>query len=99
MDTAPSLGGIAVGADSVWVAGPLQESMITRIDPRRNAIAARIFIQKFRLNGIALGAGGVWVSDIGNDQVWLIDPVRNEPVGSTKVGPQPLGIAYAAGSI
>jgi len=99
VETATSLGGIAVGADSVWVAGPLQESMITRIDPRRNAVSARIFIQKFRLNGIALGGGGVWVSDVGNDQVWLIDPVRNQPVGTTMVGGQPLGLGYGAGSI
>ena len=99
VDTAPSLGGIAVGADSVWVAGPFQDSMLTRIDPRRNAVSARISIEKFRLNGIALGGGGVWVSDVGNDQVWLIDPALNQPVGATKVGPQPLGVGYGAGSI
>jgi YVTN family beta-propeller protein len=99
VDTAPSLGGIAVGADSVWVAGALQESMLTRIDPRRNAVSARIFFEQFRLNGIALGGGGVWVSDVGNDQVWLIDPARNMPVGATKVGPQPLGVGSGAGSI
>ena len=70
-----------------------------RIDPRRNAIVARILVQKFRLNGIALGGGLIWVSDVGSDQVWAIDVYRNEPVGTTRVGGQPLSVAYAAGSI
>ena len=99
VDTGESLGGIAIGPDSVWVAGPYQESMVTRIDPRRNGVVARIFVQKFRLNGIAVGSDAVWVSDVGSDQVWAIDPVRNEPVGTTAVGGQPLGIAYAADSV
>ena len=99
VDTGESLGGIVVGAGSVWVAGPFQESMVTRIDPRRNAIVARIHVQKFRLNGIALGGGLIWVSDVGSDQVWAIDLNRNEPVGTTRVGGQPLSVAYAAGSI
>jgi YVTN family beta-propeller protein len=99
VETGESLGGIAVGLESVWVAGPYQESMVTRIDPRRNAVVARIFVQKFRLNGIAVGGGAVWVSDVGSDQVWAIDPVRNEPLGTTAVGGQPLSLAYGNGSI
>jgi YVTN family beta-propeller protein len=99
VDTGESLGGITFGSGSVWIAGPVQESMVTRIDPRRNSVVARIFIQKFRLNGVAFGGGGLWVSDVGSDQVWLIDPVNNAPVGTTKVGGQPLGVTYAAGSI
>ena len=99
VDTGESLGGIVIGARSVWVAGPVQESVVTRIDPRRNAVVARIFVKKFRLNGIALGGAALWVSDVGSDQVWAIDTNRNEPVGTTRVGGQPLSVAYAAGSI
>ncbi|MGH3136905.1 MAG: BTAD domain-containing putative transcriptional regulator [Gaiellaceae bacterium] len=99
VDSTGSLGGIAIGAGSVWVAGPLQESMVTRIDPRRNAIVAKIFVQKFRLNGIVVGGAGVWASDVGSDQVWLIDPVMNEPAGTTQVGAAPLSVAFAGGSI
>jgi YVTN family beta-propeller protein len=99
VETGESLGGIAVGAESVWVAGPFQESMVVRIDPRRNAVVARIFVQKFRLNGIAVGEGAVWVSDVGNDQIWAIDAVKNEPIGTTTVGGQPLSLAYGDGSI
>lgn len=99
VDVSPSLGGIAVGLGSVWVAGPWQQSMVTRIDPRTNAIVAKIFIQKFRLNGIAASGNGVWVSDVGSDQVWQIDPALNEPAGATKVGFAPLGVAYGDGSI
>ena len=99
VDALPGLGGIAIGQGSVWVAGPYQDSMVTRIDPRRNAIVAKILVQVFRLNGIALGGGAVWVSDVGSDQVWAIDPVVNQPSGTTKVGVAPLGVAYGNGSI
>ena len=97
--TGESLGGIAFGRDAVWVAGPVQESTVTRIDPSTNKIAASVHAQWFRLNGIALAGRSVWVSDVGNDQVWAIDAVRNQPIGTTKVGGQPLGVASAAGSI
>ncbi len=99
VDTGEALGGIAIGEGSVWVAGPFQGSMVTRIDPSRNRTVARIPIQKFRLNGIASGGGGVWVSDVGSDQVWLIDPISNAPAGATKVGGQPLSVAYGFDSI
>ncbi len=99
VETGESLGGIAIGPDAVWVAGPFQSSMVTRIDPRRNSVVAKVFVQKFRLNGIAVGSDAVWVSDVGGDQVWAIDSVRNQPVGTTGVGGQPLGVAYADGSV
>lgn len=92
-------GGITTGARSVWVAGPTQSSPVTRIDPRRNRVVARIPLQKFRANGIAFGADGVWVSDVGSDQVWRIDVALNAPVGATKVGLGPIGVAFGAGSL
>lgn len=92
-------GRIAPGSGSIWVAGPTQESPITRIDPRRNDVVDRIPLKKFRASGIAVGGGSVWVSDIGNDQVWRIDPVSNSPVGSIKVGLGPVGVAFGAGSV
>jgi len=99
VDTGESNSGIAPGFGSVWVAGPLQESPVTRIDPRRNDVEVRIPLHKFRGSGIAVGGGAVWVSDVGGDQVWRIDPALNSPAGSTKVGVGPLGVAYGAGSI
>jgi YVTN family beta-propeller protein len=99
VETGESLGGIATGAGSVWVAGPTQSSPVARIDPRTNEVVARIPLQKFRASGIAFGDGGVWVSDVGSDQVWRIDAALNSPSGSTKVGLGPLGVAHAAHSI
>ncbi len=92
-------GAIASGRGSVWVAGPVQESPVTRIDPRRNDVEVKIPLQKFRASGIAIGGGGVWVSDVGSDQVWRIDALRNSPSGSTKVGLAPIGVAFGAGSV
>lgn len=98
VQTGESLGGIAIGAGSVWVAGPFQESPVTRIDPGTNSVVATIQLQKFRADRIAV-TEGVWVSDVGSDQIWRIDPARNVPVGAAKVGLAPLGVTAGAGAI
>ena len=92
-------GAMAAGTGSIWVAGPLQESPVTRIDPRRNAAVARMPLHKFRASGIAVGGGVIWVTDIGSDHVWMIDPARTSPSGSVRVGAGPIDVAYGAGSI
>lgn len=98
VSTGESNGGIGIGAGSVWVAGPVQGSPLTRIDPVRNRVLARIAIPKFRSSGITVGRD-VWVSDAGGDQVWRVDPLRNVAVGTAHVGAAPVGVAFGHGSI
>jgi virginiamycin B lyase len=99
VSTGEANGGIAIGEGSVWVAGPHQESPLTRIDPTRNAVLSRIPLAKFRSGGVAVAAGAVWVADPGGDKVWRVDPLRNIPVATTPVGLAPLGVAVGHGSV
>jgi YVTN family beta-propeller protein len=92
-------GGITVGEGSVWVAGPFQEDPVTRIDPRTNTIVAEIPVAKFRASGIVVAGGSVWVSDVGENNLWRIDPARNIAVATVPVGVAPLGVAFGHGSI
>jgi YVTN family beta-propeller protein len=94
-----SLGGIVIGAGSVWVAGPYQLDPLTRIDPKTNRVVARIALLKDRSDAIAFGSNAVWISDAANNQVWEIEPFNDTPVGTTKVGQGPQGVAYGDGSI
>ena len=97
--TGESNGAITTGAGSVWVAGPVQGSPLTRIDPRRNAVLARIALSKFRSGGATVAGGNVWVADPGGDKVWRVDPMRNIPVSTTHVGAAPIGVVSGHGSV
>jgi YVTN family beta-propeller protein len=97
--TGESDGAITTGAGSVWVAGPVQGSPLTRIDPRRNAVLARIALSKFRSGGATVAGGNVWVADPGGDKVWRVDPTRNVPVSTTDVGVAPIGVVSGHGSV
>jgi YVTN family beta-propeller protein len=99
VEAGESNGAITVGADSVWVAGQFQGSPLTRIDPRRNVVLARIPLSKFRSGGATVAGGVVWVADVGGDHVWRVDPMRNIPVSTTQVGGAPLGVVSGHGSV
>ena len=92
-------GAITAGEGSIWVAGPYGGSPVTRIDPRSNTILAKIPLSKFRASGAATGGGSVWVSDVGENNVWRIDPARNVAVATVPVGAAPIGVASGYGSI
>ena len=97
--TGESDGAITTGAGSVWVAGPVQGSPLTRIDPRRNVVLARIALSKFRSGGATVAGGNVWVADPGGDKMWRVDPMRNVPVSTTDVGVAPIGVVSGHGSV
>jgi YVTN family beta-propeller protein len=97
--TGESDGAITTGAGSVWVAGPVQGSPLTRIDPSGNAVLARIALSKFRSGGATVAGGNVWVADPGGDKVWRVDPMRNVPVSTTDVGAAPIGVVSGHGSV
>jgi YVTN family beta-propeller protein len=99
VETGESNGAITVGADSVWVAGQFQGSPLTRIDPSRNAVLAKIPIAKYRSAGATVAGGAVWVADPGGDQVWRVDSLRNIPVATTPVGLAPIGVVSGHGAV
>ena len=99
VSTGEGNGAIVVGERAVWVAGPFGEDPLTRIDPRSNTVLARIALARYRASGGAIGGGSVWISDVGENNVWRIDPARNVAVATVPVGAAPIGVASGHGSI
>jgi ABC-type branched-subunit amino acid transport system substrate-binding protein/streptogramin lyase/predicted Ser/Thr protein kinase len=91
---------IAAGpTGTVWGLAFSRNPAVVRVDPRTNAVTARIEIPTPELTDIAVGAGAVWASDPEAGVVWRIDPgppVRQRTVPVAK-GVDPL--AYGAGSV
>jgi DNA-binding SARP family transcriptional activator/ABC-type branched-subunit amino acid transport system substrate-binding protein len=70
------IGGLAVGAGSVWVADPFDGSVwrIARDPP----VAKRRIPLATWVNGVAFGAGAAWATNEIADEVYRIDPRTNE---------------------
>jgi virginiamycin B lyase len=99
-------GSFAVGEGGVWSVsdtGPV----LTRIDPKRNAVVASI---NFKLDhpcpaeppgcgDAAAGDGAVWVTHVDDDTVSRIDPGKDTVAATIKVGPRPLGIAVSQDAV
>jgi len=82
-------------------------STLTRIDPARNAVVARIKVKSVRAcpqfpqscGEAAAGDGAVWVSLVPDNTVERIDPQTNTVTETIPVGPQPEGIAVSPGAV
>ena len=74
--TQDGMGGLAVGAGSVWVAAPFDGSLwrIARDPP----VAKRRIPLETWVNGVAFGGGAVWATNEIADEVYRIDPRTNE---------------------
>jgi YVTN family beta-propeller protein len=93
VESAPT--GLAVGEDAVWTATTGLDRVL-RIEPRTNAITARVAAT--HPVAIAAGEGAVWVV-AGIDSVWRIDPQTGTVTDTIPVGKKPLGVAAAGGSV
>jgi DNA-binding beta-propeller fold protein YncE len=106
--------GVAVGFGAVWVSSigpwrkgrggvmvPAGAGTVTRIDPRRNAVVARIRVGRGAA-AIATGEGSVWVlTSRGirpDDTVSRIDPDTNRVTRSIRVPREATAVAAGAGS-
>jgi DNA-binding beta-propeller fold protein YncE len=92
---------VTAGEGGVWVSasGGTPGGVVTRIDPRTNARVATVEVPA--AGAVVAGMGSVWVADrwYPSESVWQIDPDSNRPVGSTQVGPLPLGIAVGENAV
>lgn len=81
------LGGVAVGAGSVWVIRG-DPAMLLRIDPRTNRVIARIALALRRGGsapfpiGVAPGSGGIWVLNGNTGTVSRVDPALDAIVAT-----------------
>lgn len=101
--------GLALGDNAVWVSDELR-GRVTRIDPRSNAIVARIHVPQGP-HGITVGAGAVWVADMsgggpfgrGKKTCCLGSVVRIDPRGNrTRIiptGEETQRVAFGFGSV
>jgi DNA-binding SARP family transcriptional activator/ABC-type branched-subunit amino acid transport system substrate-binding protein len=84
---------MAVTPEAVWVINPDQS--ISRIDPRTNAVVARV---KARAQVIAAGEGDVWIAQEGG--IAEVDTARNVVSRRIPLGEDtPSGLAVGAGSV
>jgi virginiamycin B lyase len=99
-------GSFAIGEGAVWAVGG-QASTLSRIDPARNAVVARIEVEAHnpcpdfpRSCGEAASANGaVWVSRPSDNTLWRIDPRTNTVTTTIPVGAQPTAIAVSPGAV
>jgi len=88
-------GGVAIGAESVWVAQGL--SRIVRIDPASGRVESTISVPDAR--EVAFGDGAIWVaaSDIG--MLTKVDPRTGAVVATARVGPWICCVAVGGGYV
>jgi virginiamycin B lyase len=94
--SAPFGGALAVGEGAVWAMNDASSTLV-RIDPARNAVAARINVSPPA--AAAAGDGAVWLSYASSNSVSRIDPATNKVTATIHVGPQPDGIAISPGAV
>jgi YVTN family beta-propeller protein len=89
-------GAFTVGEGAVWAMSDAQSTLM-RIDPKRNAVIARIKV--FPPEAAVAGDDAVWVSYPSKNEVSRIDARTNKVTATIHVGPQPTGLALAPGAL
>jgi YVTN family beta-propeller protein len=95
MTICDSEGGIATGAESVWLMID-KKGTLARIDPATNQIVAEIAVAAGSY-GLAFGEDAVWITSSDHDSVARVDPRTNLVVETIAVGKSPRFITIGAG--
>ena len=95
IDVASSPTSVAVGADAVWVADGLADT-VTRVDPTG---ALSTIPVGHGPAAVAIGAGAVWVADGLDDALVRIDPETRAVTTTIRVGQSPVAVAVGAGAV
>jgi virginiamycin B lyase len=99
-------GGLAIGEGAVWTLSWSKWTLM-RIDPRKNAVTARVKVKPANpcppapdtCGQVAAGNGAVWVSMRTDDVVARVDPITNKVTAMIPVGKEPDGIATSPGAV
>lgn len=96
----PTPGSVATGFGSVWVGnGPTQT--VTRLDPRTDAVIARIPTSD-PASVVGVGAGAIWVTSFPGNSLTRIDPGNNRVTGTISLAPRgagPIGVTVFRGFV
>jgi YVTN family beta-propeller protein len=100
----PSYGGLAVGEHAVWALTD-DVSRLSRIDPAKNAVTARITVKpaspcpEFVCGEPAEGEGALWVPRASDNAVFRLDPSSNRVVAKIPVGAHPTAVALTPDAV
>ena len=92
----PEGGPFAVGEGALWAMSNTTQTLM-RIDPRPNAVVARIKMSPG--DDAAAGEGAVWISHSQDDTVSRIDPKTNTVSATIHVRGEPSGVAVSPGAV
>lgn len=96
----PTPGSVATAFGSVWVGnGPAQT--VTRLDPRTDAVIARIPTPD-PASVVGVGAGAIWVTSFPGNSLTRIDPRRDRVTRTISLAPRgtgPLGVTVFRGFV
>ncbi len=92
-----SEGGIAAGAESVWVMTD-KNGALTRIDPATNKAVAEISVAPGSY-AVAFGEGAVWVTSTEKNVLTRVNARTNVVEETIPVGPRPRFLAVGEGSV
>ena len=97
-------GGFSVGAHGVWALTD-DVSRLSRIDPARNAVSARITVKpttpcpEFVCGEPAEGEGVLWVPRASDNAVFRLDPASDKVMAKIPVGAHPTAVALTPGAV
>jgi YVTN family beta-propeller protein len=89
--------GIALGAESVWLADSFKGA-VQRVDPAKGAVIKTISLADGP-SAIAFGHDAVWVANDNDDSVVRIRPDTNSIMKAISVGEDPVALAVGAEAI
>jgi len=96
----PSPGAVVTAFGSVWITnGPAKT--VTRLDPRTDAVIARIPTPRFA-SVVGAGAGAIWVTSFPGDTLSRIDPGTNRVTRTISLAPRgtgPIGVTVVHGFV
>jgi virginiamycin B lyase len=93
----PALGGgFAVGEGAVWAMSDATSTLM-RIDPKQNAVVARIRLSPGET--AAAGDGAVWLTHPNENTLSRIDPRTNTVSATIHVPAHPSGVAVSPGAV
>ena len=90
---------LIAGEDMMWT-NAKQKDFVARMDPRTNAVVARVPVTK-PCSGLIIGAGSLWAPSCEENVIYRIDTITNQTIAKIPVGPANTegGIAFGAGSV
>jgi virginiamycin B lyase len=77
---------VAIGADSVWVAGKGPHTL-RRIDPRTNTVIVKVSLPGEACSGLAIGFGSVWIPLCGQTNSLVRLDITTNRLTNLNIGP------------